>query len=142
MSIQSVRSFARLAGLAIAAALLPSSLQSQQLGDAERANAAALTSIATTTAPVAAAVPAADANLSAGPRVTQAGISTNAQADEQGFGQPQRGQPRVGLGSNLALMGVGAAAVVIGLMVGGNGGTILALGGAVVGLVGLYRYLQ
>jgi len=46
------------------------------------------------------------------------------------------------MGSNLAMMGVGAAAVVIGLMVGGDGGTILALGGGVVGLVGLYRYLR
>jgi hypothetical protein len=39
-------------------------------------------------------------------------------------------------------MGVGAAAVVIGLMIGGNGGTVVALTGGVLGLVGLYRFLR
>jgi hypothetical protein len=39
-------------------------------------------------------------------------------------------------------MSVGAAAVVVGVLVGGEGGTMLALGGGVVGLVGLYRYVR
>jgi hypothetical protein len=39
-------------------------------------------------------------------------------------------------------MGTGGAGVIIGLLVGGNGGTAIALGGGIVGLVGLYRYLR
>ncbi len=46
------------------------------------------------------------------------------------------------VGPNLALMGVGAAAVVTGLLIGGDGGSAVAIGGAVVGLVGLYRYMR
>ena len=37
---------------------------------------------------------------------------------------------------------VGGAAIVIGLLVGGDGGGLLAFGGAVAGLVGLYQYLR
>lgn len=50
--------------------------------------------------------------------------------------------PRPNQGSALALMGVGGAAVVIGLLIGGDGGSAVAIGGGVIGLVGLYRYLR
>lgn len=46
------------------------------------------------------------------------------------------------VGQPIALMIVGGAAVVIGLLVGDTGGNLLAFGGAVVGLVGLYQYLR
>jgi hypothetical protein len=42
----------------------------------------------------------------------------------------------------VALMVVGGAALLTGLIIGGNAGTAIAVGGAVVGLVGLYQYLQ
>ena len=45
-------------------------------------------------------------------------------------------------GPNVALMVVGGAALVTGLVIGGDGGLIIATGGAVVGLVGLYRYMR
>lgn len=48
----------------------------------------------------------------------------------------------LGAGENLALMGVGAAGLIVGLIVGGKGGTGIAIGGALVGLYGLYRYLK
>ena len=48
----------------------------------------------------------------------------------------------VGAGRNLALMGVGAAAVVIGLLVGDTAGTAIAVGGGLVGLYGLYLFLK
>ena len=41
-----------------------------------------------------------------------------------------------------ALMIVGAAGVVTGIIVGGDAGTILVLGGAGIGLYGLYKYMQ
>jgi hypothetical protein len=44
-------------------------------------------------------------------------------------------------GPAVALMVVGAAAVVLGLLVGGDPETPLVVGGAVVGLIGLYLYL-
>ena len=50
--------------------------------------------------------------------------------------------PRGGYGQPVALMGVGGAALVVGLIIGGGAGTAIAVGGAVAGLVGLYQYLQ
>ena len=39
-------------------------------------------------------------------------------------------------------MVVGGAAVLTGLIIGDDAGTIIAVGGAVMGLYGLYEYLQ
>jgi hypothetical protein len=49
---------------------------------------------------------------------------------------------RAGYGQPFALMVVGGAAVLTGVIIGGDAGTIIAVGGAVAGLVGLYQYLQ
>ncbi len=51
-------------------------------------------------------------------------------------------QSRLGLGQARALMIVGFAAVVIGLLMDNDPGTLIAVGGAVVGLYGLYHYLR
>ncbi len=45
-------------------------------------------------------------------------------------------------GEGVALMAVGGAGLVAGLLVGGNAGTAVALGGLAVGLVGLYQYVR
>ena len=50
--------------------------------------------------------------------------------------------PNVGLGKNLALIGVGAAAIVLGAAVGDTPGTLMIVGGAAVGLYGLYHLLK
>jgi len=42
---------------------------------------------------------------------------------------------------NRALMIVGGAALVVGAIIGGRAGTIVMVGGAVVGLYGLYKFL-
>ncbi len=47
-----------------------------------------------------------------------------------------------GYGQPVALMVVGGAALVTGLIIGEGAGTAIAVGGAVVGLIGLYQYLQ
>jgi hypothetical protein len=47
-----------------------------------------------------------------------------------------------GLGQNEAMMIVGGAAVLIGAIVGGRPGDVFMIGGAIVGLYGLYKYLQ
>jgi hypothetical protein len=48
----------------------------------------------------------------------------------------------VHVGANLALVGVGAAALVTGLVLDNDAGTILAIGGGVVALIGFYRWLR
>jgi hypothetical protein len=40
------------------------------------------------------------------------------------------------------MMVVGAAALVTGAIIGGDPGTIVMVGGAVIGLIGLWEYLQ
>jgi hypothetical protein len=49
---------------------------------------------------------------------------------------------RAGLGQSRAMMIVGGAAVIVGAVIGGTPGTLFMVGGAVVGLIGLYEYLQ
>jgi hypothetical protein len=46
------------------------------------------------------------------------------------------------LGQSKAMMVVGAAALITGAIIGGTPGTIIMVGGAVIGLYGLYEYLQ
>jgi hypothetical protein len=46
------------------------------------------------------------------------------------------------LGESKAEMAVGGAAIVVGAIIGGDGGRALMFGGAIVGLYGLYNYLK
>ena len=57
---------------------------------------------------------------------------------EQPLGPPDR----AGLGQSRAMMIVGGAALIVGAVIGHTAGTLIMVGGAVVGLVGLYQYLQ
>ncbi|MBA3854631.1 MAG: hypothetical protein C0503_09455 [Gemmatimonas sp.] len=85
------------------------------------------------TVPVTAVAPA----TAAGPRVRSVGISRAEVAP---------GTPAVTQGSparrDFAWMVLGGAAVVVGGIVGGDGGTIIMVTGGVIGLIGLWRYLQ
>lgn len=47
-----------------------------------------------------------------------------------------------GLGQSQAMMIVGGAAILVGAIIGGDAGTVFMVGGAVVGLYGLYKFLQ
>ncbi len=49
---------------------------------------------------------------------------------------------RANLGQARAMMVVGVAALIAGAIIGGTPGTVIMVGGAVVGLLGLYDYLQ
>ena len=74
-----------------------------------------------------------------GPRIARAGVSpaaASAMAPRQGS------DTHLGAGPNVAMMGVGVAGVVIGLLVGGDGGAAIAIGGGALGLYGLFRYLR
>ena len=48
----------------------------------------------------------------------------------------------MGAGENVALMVVGGAALIVGAIVGGTPGVIIAVAGAVIGLYGLFHFIQ
>ena len=48
----------------------------------------------------------------------------------------------VGAGKNAALMVVGAAGIITGAIVGGGTGAAIAVGGAALGLYGLYNFVK
>jgi len=50
--------------------------------------------------------------------------------------------PHLGAGQNIALMVVGGAALIIGAVIGDTAGVLLAIGGAIVFLYGLYNFVQ
>jgi hypothetical protein len=102
------------------------------------ARPAAAQEISLAPAPVTAAVAAPVAAPATGPTLAAASVAvrhaespvTSAPARRGGYGQP------------VALMVVGGAALLTGLIIGNDAGTAIAVGGAVVGLIGLYQYLQ
>lgn len=55
---------------------------------------------------------------------------------------PMAAPARANLGQSRALMIVGAVALVTGAVIGGDPGTLIMVGGAIIGLYGLYEYLQ
>ena len=143
MSSRFVRSSAMLAALFAGAVTLPAALRAQERAVAEPAapTVEAPAAIPTPTAVPATPASAADAVPAAGPRISRAGIDRPVAANPLGVPEPQEGA-HVGAGTNIALIGVGVAGVIVGLVIGGDGGTIVAAGSAVIGLVGLYRWLK
>jgi hypothetical protein len=133
-----LRSSTLFVALFVGAAIVPSSLRAQESTAADSGHRLAQAS----TVGRPALVGVADAQLAAGRRIAPAGIHTLAPANPLGLAQPRDESAHVGAGSDVALMGAGAAAVVVGLLIGGAGGTLVALGGGVIGLVGLYRFLR
>jgi hypothetical protein len=137
MSSRLARSSAVLAALFAGAVSVPSGLRAQESAVIEQTIPAVEASPAATVAPAA----TSDAVPAAGPRVSRAGIDRPVAANPLGVPEPQEGA-HVGAGTNLALIGVGVAGVIVGLVIGGDGGTVVAAGSAVVGLIGLYRWLK
>jgi hypothetical protein len=126
------------AALFVSAVLLPSSLKAQQVATTDRD-----TTVSSANVPMPASGVGVESRPTAGPRAVRAGITLPAVVREPGVASPQSGGgAHVGAGSNVAMMGVGAAGIVVGSMIGGNGGTMIAIGGGVIGLIGLFRYLR
>lgn len=97
-------------------------------------------SITELAAPAAASLPLT-ADVAVGPRATQGAVALPASAAETALAgslQSSRGSDR----SNVAWMAVGAAALVVGLLIGGDAGSVVAITGGVIGLVGLFRYMN
>ena len=127
---------ARLAVLALAILAAPAGAQA--------VNGSALVAPAALTvggAPaLAAAAPAPTADLAAGPRL--ATMPAAAHRAESTAPLRMMAATHANMGQAKALMIVGAAAFVAGAIIGDTPGTIIMVGGAAVGLVGLYQYLQ
>jgi hypothetical protein len=81
--------------------------------------------------------PAASANR--GPTLASARVATHAVSAPRGA--PPVIQNRSSNRNAVALMAVGGAALVVGAVIGDDAGTLVMLGGAVVGLYGLYLFL-
>jgi hypothetical protein len=84
---------------------------------------------------------AAPVAVSAGPTITNAtaGIRTSASVVSAPTGAPpQEGR----VGRNPAMMIVGGVALIAGAVIGGDTGTIIMVGGAAIGLYGLWQYLK
>jgi len=89
-------------------------------------------------APTTVAVAAPVVEPTAGPTLASASVAVR-HAEAPVSAAPAR---RAGYGQPVALMVVGGAAVLTGLIIGNDAGAAIAVGGAVVGLIGLYQYLQ
>jgi hypothetical protein len=137
MSVQSFRSASLLAALFIGAATVPSLLSAQHGATDDRVTRAVVVS----NIPTSVAADTAQRPSAAGPRIAPAGFSRVVATSVAGAARPIS-DSRTGGNTNVAMMGVGAAAVGLGLIIGGDGGTVIAVTGGVIGLVGLYRYLR
>jgi hypothetical protein len=95
---------------------------------------------ATAAAPTASASDEAAPATPAGPSLAAAtaGIHANVATTDATRAAEHHG----GLGTGGALMIVGGAALIIGLIIGGSAGLIVAIAGAALGLYGLFLFLQ
>lgn len=127
---------ARLALLALAIFAAPAGAQAAT----EPALAANPAVPAVEVAAAQAAVAGSPADLAAGPRL--ASMPAAAHRAESTGPLRMMSPSHANMGQAKALMIVGAAAFVAGAIIGDTPGTIIMVGGAAVGLVGLYQYLQ
>ena len=91
----------------------------------------------------AAPTPPADtvSRTTAGPTMDAARVAVR-NATSQELRVTNAAPRRAGYGQPIALMVVGGAALLAGLIIGDDAGTVIAVGGALVGLYGLYEFLQ
>jgi hypothetical protein len=82
------------------------------------------------------------AQAKSGPTLEAAAVGIRPAVSKNEAAATQRRSGRRGVNQDVALMIVGGAAIVAGAIIGGDAGTIFMVGGAVIGLWGLYNYLQ
>ena len=129
-----MRRLAPLALLACAVVAMPSVSRAQSLSADQSSPAPALAPATVVTASVNAPT--------AGPTLDGATVGIR-HAAEQSAATPTNATPAPRRGDQpTALMIVGGAAFLAGAIIGGDAGTIIMVGGAAVGLYGLYLYLQ
>lgn len=122
---QSLRSFRLLASLGAAIVLVAAPLHAQ--------GPSAASSEKVEVAP--------DSVVAAGPTLGSAAVGVR-HVDASAATNAAPAAPRGGRSNGEALMIVGGAAVLVGIVVGNNAGYAISIAGAVIGLYGLYQYLQ
>ena len=147
--------------LFLGATVLPFSLQGQESAAADRSNtsAQALTVVAIpflvnnpvqpTTAVTSSMVTGAGPASAVAPYLALSdpllvpfGITMPVPASPLALSMAPQQDDGLNLGSNMALMVIGGAGLVTGLVLDNDAGTIIAVGGAVVFLIGFYRWLK
>jgi hypothetical protein len=144
--IKSVRSFATVCVATMTAVAPITSL----LAQSGRSSIADIPAPASATTPAQAPAPAAPAPANPAPATTPVQAGPTVDAARAGVARKSATQrtmtmaadKHVGAGQNVALMVVGGAALLTGLIIGGDGGALVAIGGAAVGLVGLYNFIK
>ena len=124
------------ASLALAAVVAPGAMYAQ--GAAALAPTSPVPVLAIQSAP-GAAMPAASPAPASMIRADVAGIRADSKAPLEVSSAAAEGLHQ---GEGVALMAVGGAALVAGLLIGQGAGTAVAIGGLAVGLVGLYEYVR
>ena len=127
------------ASLALAAVVVPGAMYAQDVASFATTPVPALAVQAQAPAAAAPATSERSATPSAMVRQDVAGISTHSKSPLEVSSAAAEGLHQ---GEGVALMAVGGAGLVAGLLIGGNAGTAVAIGGLAVGLVGLYEYVR
>ncbi|HXF24460.1 MAG TPA: hypothetical protein VN602_08060 [Gemmatimonadaceae bacterium] len=122
------------ASLAVAVALAPAALAAQSFSGPA-------TLMPASPAPVVASAPAAAPAAPSMVRPDVAGINVKADANAP-LAVNTAAAAGLHQGEGVALMAVGGAGLVAGLLIGDSAGTAIAIGGLAVGLVGLYEYVR
>jgi hypothetical protein len=78
----------------------------------------------------------------AGPRLDATATAIRRPAQPLDSTASLQRRQRNSMGQPVALMVVGGAAVILGALIGDDVGTVFMIGGAVMLLIGLYKYLQ
>ncbi len=138
-----VRFFTVTALVALAVSARPLAAQQASPAGADEAVSASAVAVTAQTAAIdtsastVAATPATSAHR--GPSIASARVASHAVSAP--IGAPPVIQNRSTNRNAVALMAVGGAALVVGAVIGDDAGTLVMLGGAVVGLYGLYLFL-
>ena len=129
---------ALVAGLMVAAATRPANAQALA-PQALAPQALAPQALASQTPRVDVAAPKASTS---GPTVMSAAVAVRPVDTKELQLNAAAAPRRAGYGQPVALMVVGGAALITGLIIGHGAGTVIAVGGTAMGLYGLYEYLQ
>jgi Tfp pilus assembly protein FimV len=135
------RSSSSLRGLAIAALAIGVSAVPARAQASLTSRAPAVDVSSDAQAPIAAAKPVATPAPAAGPTMDAASVAVRQPVSTEARSANLQAR-RAGMGQPIALMVVGGAALLTGLIIAGDAGTLIAVGGALIGLYGLYEYLQ
>jgi hypothetical protein len=87
------------------------------------------------------ATPVAQSDHSVGPTISANTAGIRAPTSARSL-NARAADNHMGAGENVALMVVGGAALIVGAVIGGTPGLLIAIGGAVIGLYGLYHFIQ